>query len=145
MASCACTSARVAKPSTLTMSTSPSSPMERTLPGAAWPRQFADVMCGIAGILDFDTETTVDESRLRRMRDVLRHRGPDDEGLAVLGHVGLVHRRLSIIDIEGGHQPMSTGDRSIWISYNGEIYNFRELRATLVAKGCRFATQSDTE
>src|SRR5258706_3778032 len=102
-------------------------------------------MCGIAGILKFDPGATVDEARLRRMRDVLRHRGPDAEGLVIAGHVGLAHRRLSIIDIAGGRQPMASADQTLWITYNGEVYNFRELRAELETRGYRFTTNSDTE
>ena len=79
------------------------------------------------------------------MRDVLQHRGPDDAGMEVLGNVGLGHRRLSIIDLQTGHQPMANRERSVWITYNGELYNFLELRAELEAQGCRFTTQSDTE
>ena len=102
-------------------------------------------MCGIAGILNLDTRGSVDPARLERMRDALRHRGPDDEGIMVEGPVGLVHRRLSIIDLTTGHQPMTNRQRDLWITYNGEIYNFRELRAELEAYGCTFATRSDTE
>jgi asparagine synthase (glutamine-hydrolysing) len=102
-------------------------------------------MCGIAGILKFDPRERVDEQRLRRMRDVLLHRGPDDQGLVIAGPVGLGHRRLSIIDLAGGRQPMANPDRSLWITYNGELYNFRELRSDLELRGFRFATQSDTE
>lgn len=102
-------------------------------------------MCGIVGILKFDPRAPVDEARLRRMRDVLRHRGPDAEGLMVAGHVGLGHRRLSIIDLAGGRQPMANADRSVWITYNGEVYNFSDLRSDLESRGYRFATKSDTE
>jgi asparagine synthase (glutamine-hydrolysing) len=104
-------------------------------------------MCGIAGIVALDPSRPVDPARLRRSCDLLRHRGPDDEGiyLNAAGTVGLGHRRLSIIDLTTGHQPMSTPDGRWWIVYNGEIYNFRELRAELVALGDTFATTSDTE
>jgi asparagine synthase (glutamine-hydrolysing) len=102
-------------------------------------------MCGIAGILNFDPQRPVEEQRLRRMCDVLRHRGPDDDGLMLTGHVGFGHRRLSIIDLAGGQQPMANADRSVWIAYNGEVYNFRELREELKSSGCNFATKSDTE
>lgn len=102
-------------------------------------------MCGIAGILKFDAGASVREERLRAMRDSMVHRGPDDAGLVVRGRIGLGHRRLSIIDLAGGHQPMSDAAGQLWISYNGELYNFRELRKTLEAHGCRFKTQSDTE
>ncbi len=102
-------------------------------------------MCGIAGILRFDRRTHVDEQRLRRMCDALQHRGPDDHGVMIAGHAGLGHRRLSIIDLAGGRQPMANADQTVWITYNGEIYNFRELRADLESRGFRFTTQSDTE
>jgi asparagine synthase (glutamine-hydrolysing) len=102
-------------------------------------------MCGIVGILKLDPRETVAEPRLRRMRDALRHRGPDDADLVVSGNAGLGHRRLSIIDLAGGHQPMAGADRGTWITYNGEVYNFRELRSELEALGCVFATKSDTE
>lgn len=102
-------------------------------------------MCGIAGILRFDRRTRVDEQRLRRMCDALQHRGPDDHGLTIVGHAGLGHRRLSIIDLAGGRQPMANADQTVWITYNGEIYNFKELRADLESRGLRFTTQSDTE
>ena len=102
-------------------------------------------MCGIAGVVRLNPQKSVDENQLRRMRDVLRHRGPDDEGLVITGRAGLAHRRLSIIDLSGGHQPMANADRTVWIVYNGEVYNFRELRRDLEARGCTFATRSDTE
>lgn len=102
-------------------------------------------MCGIVGILKFDPLSTVEEARLKRMRDVLRHRGPDEEGLMLSGSAGFGHRRLSIIDISGGKQPMANSDKSVWITYNGEIYNFKEMRADLEAGGHHFVTQSDTE
>jgi asparagine synthase (glutamine-hydrolysing) len=79
------------------------------------------------------------------MRDVFVYRGPDDAGLHVDGPAGLGHRRLSIIDLGGGHQPMSGGDDRYWIVYNGEIYNYRPLRERLLAKGYPFRTHSDTE
>src|SRR5882724_873063 len=102
-------------------------------------------MCGIAGILEFDAQRPVEQARLERMRAVLRHRGPDGEGVAVRGRAGLAHSRLSIIDLRGGGQPMSDPSNRVWISYNGEIYNFRELRAELGSLGFSFSTQSDTE
>src|SRR6185503_16280340 len=80
-----------------------------------------------------------------RMRDVLRHRGPDGAGLYVSDGVGLAHRRLSIVDVAGGHQPMANEDQSVWISFNGEIYNHAELRPGLEARGHRYKTRSDTE
>ena len=102
-------------------------------------------MCGIAGIVRFDPRETVDEARLKRMRDVLRHRGPDGEGLWIDGPVGLAHRRLSIVDVAGGHQPMSNEDDTVWITYNGEIYNHATLRPGLETAGHRYRTRSDTE
>src|SRR5947209_2761639 len=102
-------------------------------------------MCGIAGIVKRDPRETVDEARLKRMRDVLRHRGPDGEGLLLDGPVGLGHRRLAIIDVAGGHQPMANEDETIWIVYNGEIYNHAALHPGLEARGHRYRTRSDTE
>jgi len=101
-------------------------------------------MCGIAGILSLDGGG-VDRARLERMRDVLAHRGPDDAGVMLGDSIGLSHRRLSIIDLSTGHQPMASRSGDTWITYNGEIYNFRELRAELEAWGCIFRTHSDTE
>jgi len=102
-------------------------------------------MCGIAGIVKLDPRETVDEARLERMRDILRHRGPDGEGLWIEGPVGLGHRRLSIVDVPGGHQPMANEDDSIWITYNGEVYNHASLRPGLEASGHRYRNRSDTE
>jgi asparagine synthase (glutamine-hydrolysing) len=102
-------------------------------------------MCGITGILKFDPRAGVEERRLLAMRESLLHRGPDGAGVMVSGPVGLAHRRLSIIDVAGGHQPMSNPVGKIWITYNGELYNFRELRELLVYQGCTFRTKSDTE
>ncbi len=102
-------------------------------------------MCGIVGRLNFDG-SPVDPSRLTRARDLLAHRGPDGEGLRVDGPVGFGHRRLAILDLSGrGAQPMADASGRIWITYNGEIYNFRELRAELAAAGHRFQSESDTE
>jgi asparagine synthase (glutamine-hydrolysing) len=102
-------------------------------------------MCGICGVVRVKPPGPVDEDILRRMRDAMVHRGPDDEGLFIAGSVGLGHRRLSIIDLSGGHQPMANGDETVWITYNGEVYNFQELRTFLEAKGYVFRTKSDTE
>src|SRR5437016_3748496 len=85
-------------------------------------------MCGIAGIVRFDPTEIVPEARLVRMRDALRHRGPDDQGVWIAGPVGLAARRLSIIDVAGGHQPMANEDGSVWITYNGDLYNHPILR-----------------
>lgn len=100
-------------------------------------------MCGITGMLLRDA--TCDSETLTRMRDLVAHRGPDDAGNHIDGPLGLGHRRLSIIDLGGGHQPMSTADGRFVISYNGEIYNYRELRRGLEARGAHFHTNSDTE
>ena len=97
-------------------------------------------MCGICGI-----HGPHDEALLRRMTGAIAHRGPDDAGFYRDGSVGLGIRRLSIIDVTGGHQPLANEDGSLWIVYNGEIYNFQEIRKTLEAKGHRFTTRSDTE
>ncbi len=102
-------------------------------------------MCGIAGIVQRNPRESVDPERLRSMRDVLRHRGPDGKGLWVEGPVGLGHRRLAIVDLEGGHQPMASEDGNAWIVFNGEIYNHLALRKTLEAQGHRYRTRSDTE
>jgi asparagine synthase (glutamine-hydrolysing) len=102
-------------------------------------------MCGIAGIAKFDPRDSVEEPRLARMRDVIAHRGPDGEGLVVDGPVGLAHRRLAIIDPALGSQPMSNEDGTVWIVYNGEVYNHRALRPWLAARGHRFRTRCDTE
>lgn len=102
-------------------------------------------MCGIAGFVYFDAAHPVDERELRAMAAAIRHRGPDDEGLFVDGPAGLVMRRLSIIDVAGGHQPIFNEDRSVAVVFNGEIYNYADLRARLEAHGHRFATNCDTE
>lgn len=101
-------------------------------------------MCGIAGIL-YQSSGSADSAELKRMCDVMQHRGPDDEGFFVAGPVGLGMRRLSIIDLSSGHQPIHNEDKNVWVVLNGEIYNYRELRAGLETKGHRFYTQSDTE
>lgn len=101
-------------------------------------------MCGIAGILRLDGRSA-DGGRVERLCDRIAHRGPDGHGVHVDGPAALGQRRLSIIDLEGGRQPMSNEDGSIWLTFNGEIYNFRELRAELERRGHRFASSSDTE
>lgn len=100
-------------------------------------------MCGIAGILR--TDAAVDTGLLKGMISTLTHRGPDGQGVFVDANVGLGHARLSIIDLEGGHQPMSVENGSVWITFNGEIFNYIELRAELENQGHRFTTRSDTE
>jgi asparagine synthase (glutamine-hydrolysing) len=102
-------------------------------------------MCGICGKLNFEKGASVRPSLIRAMMDTIRHRGPDDEGLHVASEVGLGFRRLSIIDLSHGHQPLSNEDGTVWIVFNGEIYNYRELRKFLLSKGHVFKTQSDTE
>jgi asparagine synthase (glutamine-hydrolysing) len=106
-------------------------------------------MCGIAGFADRQhpsgSRKETDFALVHAMCEVIRHRGPDDEGIHVEGGVGLGMRRLSIIDLSTGHQPMHNEDESVWIVFNGEIYNYRELRAQLEAAGHRFYTSSDTE
>jgi asparagine synthase (glutamine-hydrolysing) len=102
-------------------------------------------MCGIAGIVSATRESNITEGLVREMCDRIIHRGPDDEGIFVEDGVGLGMRRLSIIDLSGGHQPVFNEDRSAWIVYNGEIYNFLELRAELERSGHRFYTKTDTE
>ena len=102
-------------------------------------------MCGIAGIMQFGKEGRAEPSVLRQMCRVMAHRGPDDEGIYTQGRVGLGMRRLSIVDLATGHQPMSNEDGSLHIVFNGEIYNHRELRPQLIARGHEYRTQSDTE
>jgi len=102
-------------------------------------------MCGICGIFLFDKIQRVNREVLSDMNRQIAHRGPDDDGFFVDGNVGLAMRRLSIIDIRTGHQPLSNEDGSIWIVFNGEIYNHGELRKDLVSRGHRYRTQSDTE
>ena len=102
-------------------------------------------MCGIAGLYYPGTPKPVDSARVSAMADAQAHRGPDGSGVWTAPGVGLGHRRLSIIDIEGGIQPMATPDQGVVVTYNGEIYNFGEVRAQLQALGARFQTRSDTE
>jgi asparagine synthase (glutamine-hydrolysing) len=102
-------------------------------------------MCGIAGQFNFQRHEPVVRETIVRMADSIAHRGPDDEGSFIAGPVGLGFRRLSIIDLAGGHQPMSDAEETVWIIFNGEIYNYRELRAELQSKGHQFRTNSDTE
>lgn len=102
-------------------------------------------MCGICGKLEFDPEAQVVPGLVQKMADAIVHRGPDDDGYYVKGQVGLGFRRLSIIDLSGGHQPLCNEDGTVWIVFNGEIYNYQELRAQLLAKGHVFRTKSDTE
>jgi asparagine synthase (glutamine-hydrolysing) len=102
-------------------------------------------MCGIAGIVYENPEARVEDALVRRMCDAIRHRGPDDDGVFADRGAGLGMRRLSIIDVAGGQQPIFNEDRSCVIVYNGEIYNHREVRAELERRGHRYRTESDTE
>ena len=102
-------------------------------------------MCGICGIVLSDPNARVNPRVIERMSDAIAHRGPDDDGQYLNGRVGLGFRRLSIIDLSGGHQPMANEDETVWIAYNGEIFNHAEHRAPLEARGHRFRTRSDTE
>jgi asparagine synthase (glutamine-hydrolysing) len=102
-------------------------------------------MCGISGLFYFDRNRPAEEFLVDRMRRVAHHRGPDDVGLYLGGNVGLGFNRLSIIDLAGGHQPLSNEDGTVWIVFNGEIYNFQSLHQELESRGHRFRTRSDTE
>jgi len=102
-------------------------------------------MCGISGIVNFNATDAVDRHLIERMTSVQSHRGPDDHGYFIEGNAGLGHRRLSIIDLSGGGQPIFNEDESVVVVFNGEIYNYRDLTTELVAKGHRFKTRSDTE
>ena len=102
-------------------------------------------MCGIAGIVDLEGRRPVDEALLRKMNGSLRHRGPDGDGFFFEPGVGFGHRRLSIIDLAGGRQPLFNEDETVVVTYNGEIYNFRELERALVVRGHVFRTRCDTE
>src|SRR3954471_7073543 len=102
-------------------------------------------MCGIAGVIKFGRDARVQVDTIRQMCSVMAHRGPDDDGFYVSGPVGLGMRRLSIVDLARGHQPISNEDETAWIVFNGEIYNHAELREQLKARGHRYRTNSDTE
>ena len=102
-------------------------------------------MCGIAGILEFGRDTRANAAALREMCRVITHRGPDDEGFYTDGPAGIGMRRLSIVDVAGGHQPLTNEDGTLWIVFNGEIYNHLALREQLIARGHRYTTHSDTE
>src|ERR1700752_2120824 len=102
-------------------------------------------MCGICGQYNFGSPAPVRRSVIEAMTKSIAHRGPDDEGYHFDGPLGLGFRRLSIIDLSGGHQPMSDAEESVWVVFNGEIYNYKELRAELEGYGHLFRTSSDTE
>ena len=102
-------------------------------------------MCGICGKLNFDSSRNVSGGLLKAMADAIQHRGPDDEGYYRSGPVGFGFRRLSIIDLNTGHQPLCNEDETVWIVFNGEIYNYQDLRRDLQSRGHVFRTQTDTE
>src|SRR5215467_601554 len=102
-------------------------------------------MCGICGQYNFGSNAPVERRVIEAMTESLVHRGPDDEGYYIAGAVGFGFRRLSIIDLAGGHQPMSDSEESVWVAFNGEIYNFLELRRELEGHGHVFRTNSGTE
>jgi asparagine synthase (glutamine-hydrolysing) len=102
-------------------------------------------MCGIAGIFEFGRDKRANAAALREMCHVMAHRGPDDDGFYTDGALGIGMRRLSIVDVKGGHQPLSNEDGTLWIVFNGEIYNHQILREQLIARGHRYSTHSDTE
>src|SRR5687768_12196775 len=101
-------------------------------------------MCGIAGTFNLDGKPA-DRGCLNEMIEALAHRGPDDRGCHLDGCIGLGHARLSIVDVGGGHQPMTNEDSTLWLTFNGEIFNYVELRRELEGRGHRFATRSDAE
>src|SRR6266851_4565855 len=102
-------------------------------------------MCGICGQYNFKNQRPVKLEDIKRMTKALAHRGPDDEGFYISGSLGFGFRRLSIIDLDGGHQPMSDLEQSVWLIFNGEIYNYLELRNQLKRFGHIFRSNSDTE
>src|SRR5262245_21838072 len=102
-------------------------------------------MCGIAGVIDLAGRRSAPSGVLRRMADALVHRGPDDDGYLDMPHVGLANRRLSIVGLADGKQPIANEDRSVWCVFNGEFFEYPEKRAELEAKGHRFRTHTDTE
>ena len=102
-------------------------------------------MCGIAGVMKFGQDVRVESSVIRQMCAAMVHRGPDDEGVYTDGRVGIGMRRLSIIDVAGGHQPISNEIGTVWVVFNGEIYNHSDLRQQLEPRGHHYRTNSDTE
>ena len=102
-------------------------------------------MCGIAGIFDYRGQAEIDRPLLRRMTDALGHRGPDGDGFHIAPGIGLGHRRLAIVDLAAGNQPLFNEDGTICVVYNGEIYNFHPLMAELLELGHVFRTRCDTE
>src|SRR5215831_3262388 len=99
-------------------------------------------MCGICGQFDFQGGAPVSRATVLAMAGTIAHRGPDDEGFYFSGSLGLGFRRLSIIDLAAGHQPMSDAENTVWVVFNGEIYNYKELREELQSKGHQFKTNS---
>ena len=107
--------------------------------------QQPELMCGICGIYNFNKDRPVSKETLNSMTNTMIHRGPDESGTYIDRFIGLGHRRLSIIDILGGKQPMTNEDKTIWVTYNGEIYNYQTLKNQLLKKGHEFKTNCDTE
>lgn len=102
-------------------------------------------MCGVSGIFNLSAHLPIDAGVLQTINRIQQHRGPDDEGYFIDDHIGLAHRRLSIIDLSGGHQPVFNENKSVCVVFNGEIYNYQPLVEELTALGHVFATHSDTE
>ena len=102
-------------------------------------------MCGICGVVNSDVENNVEHQLLKKMCDVIYHRGPDDDGVYLNQNIGLGMRRLSIIDLATGKQPISNENKNVWIVFNGEIYNHKEVRQELESRGYKFSTNTDTE
>ncbi|MCZ7615868.1 MAG: hypothetical protein M5T52_20530 [Ignavibacteriaceae bacterium] len=102
-------------------------------------------MCGIAGIVNLKQHKPISSDALRKMVSIQKHRGPDETGAYIDDNIGLAHARLSIIDLKDGTQPIHNEDKSLWIIYNGEVFNYPELRQELVRRGHKFYTSSDTE
>src|SRR5512134_2320745 len=102
-------------------------------------------MCGIAGVIDLEFQREPDRALLEAMNVVQRHRGPDGSGIHVEPGIGFAHRRLSIIDVASGQQPLTNEDGTVVVIYNGEIYNFQDLTQELLGRGHRFRTHCDTE
>ncbi|GAF92992.1 unnamed protein product, partial [marine sediment metagenome] len=103
-------------------------------------------MCGICGKYIYSENGRIEREIIKNMMDVLVHRGPDDEGMYIHRNIGLGHRRLSILDLSSlGHQPMCNEDKSVWVIFNGEIYNFKDQRSELMNLGHKFISQCDTE
>src|SRR5215472_12648680 len=102
-------------------------------------------MCGIAGFISTTGLDSDAQARALRMREVIAHRGPDEAGLHLDARAALAHRRLSIVDLKTGQQPLSNEDGTVWVIFNGEIYNHADIRSVLESRGHRYRTHSDTE